>query len=413
MHIENLLAELVNNKVDNPDIARRMQGLLDEIDRLGREDLDVIARELTAAIKTAQVRLEEHPKGPPPAGAAQPDAALATSLATAGEHQDRVIASLERMLGQLTEWDNYRRFHREIGQLARKQEDLLRSTTELGRRTLGKDVKDLPAADVAQLKVAGRDQLELARLLDRLLQEMDQMREQLVPSDPLAADTIGDAVARDASWAPAGTCAPPVGTSLRIVPARPPPCSSRRWTTSMRLLDILSNRRESELARLVKKLRQAETELAEIAEKQEGLRKAIEQAADQQPEAEQARQLERLSRQQLELQKQAERMARRLERLLAQQAAKSTRAAAGKMGEAGKSAESGAGKNAAGQADEAKKALDQAAAELAQRRQEAEAELATEQVARIQDAVEALHQRQLRAIEEVRRLDGLRRLSRV
>ena len=78
------------------------------------------------------------------------------------------------------------------------------------------------------------------------------------------------------------------------------------------------------------------------------------------------------------------------------------------MGEAGKSAESGAGKNAAGQADEAKKALDQAAAELAQRRQEAEAELATEQVARIQDAVEALHQRQHGAIEEVRRLDGLR-----
>ena len=119
MHIENLLAELANNKVDNPDIARRMQGLLDEIDRRGsrgpRRDRPGTDRGDQNGPSAARRTSGQEPTA---GRAAPPDAALATSLATAAEHQDRVIASLERMLGQLTEWDNYRRFHREIGQLA-------------------------------------------------------------------------------------------------------------------------------------------------------------------------------------------------------------------------------------------------------------------------------------------------------
>ena len=41
------------------------------------------------------------------------------------------------------------------------------------------------------------------------------------------------------------------------------------------LLDILSNRREHELSRLVKKLREAETDLEQLRKRHRGLRKKM------------------------------------------------------------------------------------------------------------------------------------------
>ena len=59
MHVLALLADLENNRLQGDDVLRRMSALLAEIDRLGREHLPAIGRELTAAVKTAQVELEE------------------------------------------------------------------------------------------------------------------------------------------------------------------------------------------------------------------------------------------------------------------------------------------------------------------------------------------------------------------
>ena len=53
-----LLADLENNRVDNPDFQRRLEGLLAEFDRLEREHLPLIATELTAAIKGSLLRLQ-------------------------------------------------------------------------------------------------------------------------------------------------------------------------------------------------------------------------------------------------------------------------------------------------------------------------------------------------------------------
>ena len=58
MHVLALLADLENNRLQGDDIRRRVAALLAEIDRLGREHLPAIGRELTAAVKTAQVELE-------------------------------------------------------------------------------------------------------------------------------------------------------------------------------------------------------------------------------------------------------------------------------------------------------------------------------------------------------------------
>ena len=159
MHVLALLADLENNRIPGADVQRRMAGLLEELDRLGRDRLPVIGRELTAARKTAQADWPEKgtgpiwrsPDGPPQIGPVPFSGRVGASLAAAAGQQDAVIAALEQWLGQLARWQSYGRFHREIAQLLREQEELTRRTAEVGRRTLAQDLRDLGPQDAAEL----------------------------------------------------------------------------------------------------------------------------------------------------------------------------------------------------------------------------------------------------------------------
>ena len=188
MHVHALLADLDNNRLPSDDVRRRMSELLGEIEQIGRDHLPVIDRELTAAAKTAQVALDEQDR------AERSDRPVAASLASAEKHQDAVIALLEKLAGRLARWDSYRNFSREIGQLLRDQEDAARRTSDVGRRTLTQELRDLSPLDLAELKQLGGRQLELARLLDRILQEMDQAGNRLRRNDPSSAQTVANAV---------------------------------------------------------------------------------------------------------------------------------------------------------------------------------------------------------------------------
>jgi hypothetical protein len=270
-HIIALLADLENNKVDSPDVRRRMEGLLSEIDRLEREHLPIISRELTAAIKATQVALEE--KSPP----ARPDASIAASLTGAGTHQDEVIASLERMLSQLAQWDSFRRFHRELSELRREQQQLAARTTEVGRDTLTRELKDLAPQQRANLKVLARRQLELARQLDRIQQEMDRAAGTLQDSDPSAAEILADALAEARRLAIAGQ----MRTSGDHAGRNQIGQSIRRQKQIIRdlqeVIDILANRRQQELDRLqdvVERLRRRQETVISETERFEALRQA-------------------------------------------------------------------------------------------------------------------------------------------
>lgn len=397
MHILGLLAELANNKVDSPDVQRRMEEMLAEIDRLGSGPLPAIGRQLTSAIKTAQIQQDPPPEGSP----------VLASLTSAGKGQDQVIASLEQMLGQLARWDSYRRFHRELGQLIRSQEELQRRTLDIGRRTLAKELRDLTAQEVADLKVDAREQSDLARQLDRLLEGMDETAGQLRQSDPLAADTVADALNRARELA--------IGVTMRsagegVEQNRIGQAVSQQKQAVQNLqeiLDILANRRESELARLTKKLREAERDLTQLADREEAIQKQMDQASER-AGSQQRRDLERLATEQEALREETERMMRRLERLLAERTAETTRQAAAKMGQASQSAEKGEAKAASFQAHQAKEMLADAAKQLADKRRQTDAELAVEQLAQLQDTLKAAYQRQEKALEETRRLDQLR-----
>ncbi len=413
MHLESLLADLQNNGIDSPDVRRQMEGVLTEIERLASQHLPVIGRELTSAIKAAQVRLEEEPAAgsvendstPVPAG--QRDPAVAAGLAMAGKHQDEVIASLERILGELSMWDSFRRFHRQVSQLLRDQEELSGRAVELAGRTLAKDLKELSPRESADLKSAAKEQFELARRLDRIQQEMDAAVGELRRSDPLAADTVADAVAL-AKELMIGARMRSAGESIGVNRMGRTVEDQKLIAEHLReVLDVLANRRENELVRLVKKLREAETQLDDLTQRQEAIQRQLQQAAANPDEKKRDEDLKRLSRQEEQLKEEAERISRQLERLSAPDAAEKTKLAADKMDQAKKSGEKGQGKKAGEDAEAAKKDLQDAKQRLAEKRRQAEVDMATEQLARLADTITAIRKRQQGAVDETRRLADL------
>ena len=396
--IAGLLADLTNNKVDSPDVERHMQRLLDELERLGQEELPLISRELTAALKSSQADGDQPGRKEP----------AKRALAAAGEHQDEVIRSLEQMLGELSEWDNYRRFHREIGQLRHDQEAVNEQTEELGRQTLTKDFKDLTGQQQADLKKLAARQLELSRQFDKIEQRMQRMADELEGRDPLAAGAISDALAEAREQAIGGRMRE-TGRQLGENQLGQAERNQQQIAEQLQdVLDVLANRRERELTRLVKKLREAEQKLAGLREEQEGLRKKWQEAQKLEDSGQRRRELERLSREQRQLQQQAERMARQLERLQAESAGRSMARGGAKMGQSGQQGQQGAGQAAAEQAEAAQKDLDDAQQQLAEARRQAEQDLADEQLARLEDSLKNVEERQQQLLAEVKRYDEIR-----
>jgi len=400
-----LLADLESNRVDSPDVRRRMEGLLEEIDRLAAERLTPIGRELTAAVKAARLAVDEGAAPTPPGS--KPLEPVTTPLSEAGKHQDAVIAALERLLGDLGQWDNYRRFHRELSQLLRRQEELLEDTAELGRRTLSKELRDLQPQERADLKVLARRQLELGRQFDRIQEEMGRAAEQLASTQPLAAEIVADALAEARRLGLSAEMRSAGGevAENRIGGAA---ATQKQIVDDLKsVLDVLANRREHELDRLVKKLLEAEGDLGGLHRRQSAVRAGMGRAAARPDDAERRETLKRLARQQQQLRDETERMTRRLQRLMARRAAETCEQAAGQMGTAGDCAGGGRAAEAAEAAARAEKSLEDAQDELARRRFQAQAELALEQLARLQDALEHLRRQQDGALTDTQRYAAL------
>ncbi|HEX4132237.1 MAG TPA: hypothetical protein VHZ24_19560, partial [Pirellulales bacterium] len=287
--LQGLLDELRNNRVANGEVENRLNQALEEIDRIGREHLPPIARELTSALKAAQEgqqpATEEKGDGvkpdtaKPQQQAGKPEARVGRSLAAAGQQQDATIGALEQLLQNLTEWDNYRRFHRDIGQLRREQDELARETATQGATTLTQELKDLKPQQLADLKKLGSRQMDLARNFEKVQDRMQQMAEQLRQSDPLTSETINDAL-HEARQKTLGGQMRSAGREIEQNQVGQAGAAQQQVMQGLdELLDILSNRRERELGRLVKKLRESEQQMQQLRQQQAGLRKKLEENA--------------------------------------------------------------------------------------------------------------------------------------
>jgi hypothetical protein len=398
VQVQDMLADLVSNRVDSPDMFRRMEGLLSEIRRIGKDHLPFIRQQLVAALKTSQ------------AGRDGPDSERSTEmknlLAGAGSHQDRVVDALEQLRSQLAKWDSYRRFAREVSQLRRDQQSLTDETAEHGLSIVGRDLQDLDAADRSRLRRFAERQLELARQLERILGRMEQMQLQLADAEPLAAETIGDAVdvARRQAIAERMRGAGRDIEANRLGQAAQAHAAIDESLEDM--LDLLAGRRSHELSRMIRNLRQRAFEVQEAAKKIKGLSKKLRNTNEdpQLSEAEKREQFKRLMGQRQQMQEELDRLARQLKRLQAQAAGECVGRAGRKMGAACDAGQRGDRQSALEQTGGAQKDLENAEGHLKKRLEQLQRDLLQEQLERLEQHVQALRKQQEAILEETQRL---------
>jgi hypothetical protein len=401
MHALALLADLENNRLDNADSRRHMTALLGELDRLDREEVSPLARELTTAVKTAQIDREGQGSD------AAAIRAAAGSLAAAAKRQDAIIAAIERQIAQLARWDGYRRLHRELGQLIRDQDDAARRTSEVGRRTLALDFRDLSSQDAADLQTAAARQLELARLLDRLLQEADAAIVELQKTDALAADAVADALDRARRLAIAGQMRAAAGQIAQNQIGQAAAAQKQILQDLREVLDVLAHQRRNELVGLMKKLKRAEADLAAVERRQDELCRQFDAAAKDKDKQARARQSRQLAADQRRLREEVEWLSRELARLQAEKPAEAAALAARLMNDADQRAGQGDAAAAGQLAADAKRSLADARRRLADHLRDAAARLASEQVDRLEEKVKHLRRQQENALDEARRLSSL------
>ena len=394
--VQRLLDLIRNNRLDSADMTRRMQSILDTVARISEQEFPTVEAALTAAVKDSQIE-EAQDQGP-----------LAQHVQQAGAAQDRVIHELETSLSELAQWNNYRRFFRDASRIRQDQAQLAQDVADMIASMLGKRPADLTEQEQTDLARLQSRHDDLARRLESLQGQMPPMIESLRDDDPLAADILSDALALAEQQA--------IGQQLRnagndVRQARGANALRSHETISellQEMLDVLSNKREHELARLAKKLDQALQDLQGLQQRQAGLRKQMEQAAGiQDPEA-RRRELERLAEEQRKLQEEADRMARRLQRLQSSSASGSSASAARRMAEAAEAAANDDQPNTQQALDRAEQDLEQAQQSIQEQQEQIKRDLAEELVAKTIDVLQGLRDRQQSLLRESERIQQLR-----
>ena len=410
MHALAALAELRDNDVDSPDVERRMEDILAEIARLERDHLPVIDRQLTAAVKNFQAAEAAASALP------QSDPAFLRSLADAAKNQDKVVGAIKKLLGELNQRESHRRFYRDLAQLLRDQEQLAKRTVELARQTLTRALRDLTPQQVGDLAELAETQLQFGRRLDRLEQDMQQAVSELRTGDPLAADTLADALAASRRLGIAAamrSCGGDLRENRlgRIVGTTDRGLHKEIAQDLQELLDILADRRQQELERLVRRLQEAEAELAALAGQQAGLLTKVDEAATEVDAAKRLARLQEIIQQLRLLQQDAAGLARRLERLEADRPAKNVTDAAKQMDAAAQAAGQGELERLRQQVAAARKSVEAARQQLAKDRLQAQADALMDELARLEDAAKHLHRQQQQVLDDTLRYEGLRQAN--
>ncbi|MBY0586285.1 DUF4175 family protein [bacterium] len=404
--IRQLSEKLAANRVNDLDTTKRLSLMDSELGRIQEQHLATIENKLTSARKgmTSPTKQEAKPTEEKNGESNPP----AEDLAEAKEHQEQVIESLDAMLDQLDRWESVADVVNEARDVERRQADIAKKVSELASKTLGKDESDLSNEEKGSLAQSGASQEELRQQLHRLERKLAKQAEKTNADDPVAAEAMKEALEKSKQSNLGGQMAD-AANKIRDNRLTEAGADQNQIAQKLReMVESLENRREQDLKRLVKNLRQAEEDLANIQEEQKRLRKETQEASQQADPQKRDEELRRLGQRQAELRKKAEEFARRLSQLQAKKASQSAGRAASRMNDAEGKMDQGQGDNAGQEQDQAEDQLEEAAQELAEARQEAEEKLANEQLAKVADSIKQIHQRQLAIRDDVARLDGVR-----
>jgi hypothetical protein len=160
-------SQLLQNRLDDPPTSARMQRLGRHLGALVGELLPESARRLDALHRAA--------RGPAPAGSDREEspaapAAFETALAAALAAHESIDSTLRAMLAELDEWRRESDRSRVLNDLLAAQRRLRDRTEQLGAQSLSQSLEELSPQQRADLAVTAREQRQLARPVEALLE---------------------------------------------------------------------------------------------------------------------------------------------------------------------------------------------------------------------------------------------------
>ena len=454
-----LQEEFQANKLDDVETQRRLDRIVDELSRLGRDQFPEIERALTRAAKEAgerngtegtdktdggrkekqqgdgrqpsadQPSVERPTADKPPTTApstdkpadgkptaekpssssSSPPSALASSLKDAQTRQQQTVETLQELQDLLAEWRDRRDVSRELTTVITEQEQVQKESAELGQQTLTKSAAELSPQEKADLGKLAAKQRKLAEQVEQFRKHLDQTADSLKPRDPDGAERFEEARDELANDGTAGTLRE---AASDIADNKMGAASQAQQQALKDLQDLerqLKREPTDDVELLVKQVEQAQQEFETLRKEQTDLMEQTQQAAGQPDSAERRDQLEQLRQKQQKLGEKLAQAERKLERLQLRQPADAAARAKERLDKINEQLQD------PDQADEAADGMqevvddiEQVERDLALEKRIAQERLAVEQLEKIEDELKSLLARQQTVIAETERLEAER-----
>ncbi|MFI5459268.1 MAG: DUF4175 domain-containing protein, partial [Isosphaerales bacterium] len=434
------LDDLRNFKIDNSDAQKQMEEMLARLGVIRDQHLGPAEQELSRATKSldenavskttdqpsraadssskpatpekSQPKQKDRSKRDAPGADRQvPGSDPARSaLAEAKTNQKAIADELQKMLDGLSEFETYRGVVKDAQELLKQHEQTMKQTTEAAAKPelMGKPLGALSPEQKSDLGNLSSRQSQVGKGLQNLLERMGEMARRTDESDPLASSAMREAAQKNQKQGTVGKLSEAADQLEKNQMGQARARQEQARDELRDLVDSIQNRRERELARLVKELKNAEGELEKTRARQAQNLQKTREAQKNPDEKERREQLKRLAKQQAEIQKDLERQLQRLAKLSADRAARAGQNASGRMSRAQGNLDEDQGDEAGKREEEALADLEDAQEELEQTRRDAEEQLAVEQLARMGDRLKSLAQRQEKIVSETSSYESLR-----
>jgi hypothetical protein len=393
--VARLLRTLKDNHLPRSGAQDRLEAMAGELERLQREELGQIEPRLTEARKANEMGRPQRPSSDKDK----------EPLTEARRHQEEVEKTLGGLLKLLEPWSSSREVKGEAQSILRDQQKLREQTANLARQVpAGEERERLNAGQRAELEKAEELQKKLAERTDQLLDKLGRLTKEQAGRDAELSRQLQDAMSRGRDEKN-NAVERMQQAAESIHDNQLAEAGSRQQESARAMAEVvkaLGDRREEELDRLIKKMKDAEQKLAELSERQDRLQKKAQEARRMGDAAQREEQLKRLAREQKALQAETQDLLRELSRLRAQNAGEALSQAGGQMRQAAGRMQQGG--DTSEQQKEALDRLNEARKQLQQARAEVEEELAREKLAKITDQLKGLRERQQGLTAEAARI---------
>jgi colicin import membrane protein len=314
------------------------------------------------------------------------------ALAQARKGQEEVEKTLNDLLTRMEPWSTTREIKGEASRLLEEQKQLQADVEKLNQDTGGKSKEELTPKEQAELDNLKEAQERLQERTRQLLSKMERVAREREAKDPQMARELSGAL----NEAKQSDIDGKMAEARKELDQNHLNDAVEKQKDSVaglqKLVKNLEDRREEELDRLAKKMRQAEKKLAELIEEQERLQKKVKEAKAIPNAAQREAALKALAGEQQRLQKKTREMMEEVARLRAGRASHELGKANEQMDDALQQL------SRAEEADQKQEdvldRLDEALEELEEARKQTEEHLAREQLTNLAEALKRHKERQ-------------------